>query len=100
MDQYRSTMPRPGTGSSTVGYQASRGKGPYRDNGRVIMIIHTVTGKKDGKVHLYGQTMIGRTSPQQGISIREETTGIDANRKSATAGLPQDTRAGKGGTPV
>jgi hypothetical protein len=30
------------------------------------MIIRTVTGKKDGKVHLYGQTMIGRTSPQQG----------------------------------
>jgi hypothetical protein len=30
------------------------------------MIIRTVTRKEDGKVHLYGQTMIGRTRPQQG----------------------------------
>jgi hypothetical protein len=57
---------RPGTGRCSVGYQASKGKGPYRDNDGVIMIIRTVTGKKDRKVHLYGQTMLGRTSPQQG----------------------------------
>jgi hypothetical protein len=30
------------------------------------MITHTVMGKKDGKVHLYGKTMIGRMSLQQG----------------------------------
>jgi hypothetical protein len=30
------------------------------------MIIRTVTREKDEKVHLYGKTMIGRTSPQQG----------------------------------
>jgi hypothetical protein len=55
------------TKSITVGYQASRGRVPHRDKGRVIMIIQAATGKKDGSAHHYGQTMIGRTSSQQGM---------------------------------
>jgi hypothetical protein len=42
------------------------GKGSHRDNGRVIMLIRIVMGEKDGKVRLYGYTMIGRTRPKQG----------------------------------
>jgi hypothetical protein len=57
---------RTGMRISTVGYQVSRGKGSHRDNGRVIMIIRIVMGEKDGKVHLYGHTMIRRTSLKQG----------------------------------
>jgi hypothetical protein len=66
--------PSIGTGSSTVGYTTRRGKGRCRDNDRVIMITHTETGKKDGKDHLYGQTMIARTSPQQGKSHKRRST--------------------------
>jgi hypothetical protein len=36
-----------------------------RDNGQTVMVTHTETEKKDGKDHLYGQTMIARMSPQQ-----------------------------------
>jgi hypothetical protein len=53
-------------GSITLGSPASRGKGLHRDKDQVIMIKCTMTGKKERKVHLYEQTMIGRTSPQQG----------------------------------
>jgi hypothetical protein len=52
-----------------------KGKGKYKDNGRAIMNIHIVTGEKDGKFHLYRQTM------------------IQLQR------LPKDTRIRKGGTP-
>jgi hypothetical protein len=34
------------------------------------------------------------------VSIREETTKIDANRKRETIRATTDTREGKGGTPV
>jgi hypothetical protein len=54
-----------GTKSNTVGSQASRGRDPHRDKGRVIMIIRAATGKKDGRDHHYGQAMIGRTRSQQ-----------------------------------
>jgi hypothetical protein len=66
--------PSTGTGSSTVGCTMSRGKGRRRVYGRVIMITHTETGKKDGKVHLYGQTMIARMSPQLGKSHKRRST--------------------------
>jgi hypothetical protein len=85
MDQYRSTMPRTRYGEFPVGYQASRGKGQYRNNGRVIMIIRTVMGKKDGKFHLYGQTMIGRTSPQQGKFNKRINNRKRGKQKSAIA---------------
>jgi len=55
-----------GTRSCPVGYQESRGKGQYKNNGRVIMIIRTVTRKEDEKFQLYGHTMIRRMIPQQG----------------------------------
>jgi hypothetical protein len=81
-------------GRCSVGYQASKGKGPYRDNGGVIMIIRTATGKKDRKVHLYGQTMLRRTSPQQGNFNKRRNNRNRCKQKSATAGTTIDTRAG------
>jgi hypothetical protein len=39
-------------------------------------------GKKDGKFHLYRQTMIGRTSPQQGKFNKNQTTGREAKRRA------------------
>jgi hypothetical protein len=52
-------------GKSKVGYTAKRGNGQRRDNGRIVMVTHTETEKKDEKDHLYGQTMIARMSLQQ-----------------------------------
>jgi hypothetical protein len=85
---------RIGTGRYLVGYQASRGKGPYMDNGGVIMSILIVTRKKDGEVHLYGQTMPRRMSPQQGNLNKRRNNINSCNRKSATKGDTIDTRAG------
>jgi len=42
--------------------------------GRVIMSTHTKTGNKDRKVHLYGKTMIARTSPQLGKPHKRRST--------------------------
>jgi hypothetical protein len=58
-------LPRTGTGKSKVGYTTSRGNGRCRDNRWISMVTHTKTEKKDGKDHLYVQTMIARTSLQQ-----------------------------------
>jgi len=63
-----------GTRRSTVGYATSRGKGRRKFYSGVIMITHTEIGKKDGKVHLYGHTMISRTSPQLGKSHKRRST--------------------------
>jgi hypothetical protein len=49
-----------GMGNNTVGYTTRRGNGRCRDNGRIVMVIHTETENKDGKDHLYGKTMIAR----------------------------------------
>jgi hypothetical protein len=59
--------PFPSTGkrNNTVDYTTSRGNGRCKDNRWVVMITHTETEEKDGKDHLYGQTMIARTSLQQ-----------------------------------
>jgi hypothetical protein len=91
---------RPGMGSFTVGYHAIRGKDPYRDNDRVIVIICIVMGKKDGKVHLYGHTMIGRTILQQGKFNKRRNHRNRCKQKRETTGAAIDTRVGKGGTPV
>jgi hypothetical protein len=66
MVQNRSTMSKYRYKEQHSRSQASRGRDPHRDKGRVIMIIRATTGKKDGSAHHYGKTMIGRTSSQQG----------------------------------
>jgi hypothetical protein len=49
------------------------------------MTIQTVTRKKDGKFHLYGQTMIGRTSPQQGKFNKRPNSRKRGKQKNAIA---------------
>jgi hypothetical protein len=66
--------PSTDTGSGTVGCTTCRDKGWCRGYGRVITSTHTETEKKDRKVHLYGQTMIARTSPQMGKSHKRRST--------------------------
>ena len=55
-------IPRIGMVKRKVGYTMSRGKGLCRDNRWMLMVTHTEIKKKDGKDHLYGQTMIARMS--------------------------------------
>jgi hypothetical protein len=58
------------------------------------MSICIMTGKKDGKVHLYGKTMPGRTSPQQGNLNKRRNNRNSCKQKSATTGDTTDTRVG------
>jgi hypothetical protein len=57
----------------------------YMDNGGFIMIICTMMGEKDGKVHLYGQTMILRMIPKQGKFNKRRNSRNRCKQKSATA---------------
>jgi hypothetical protein len=58
--------PSTGTGIGTVGSQASKGSGKYRDKGGTIMIKRALPTNNDGSAHHLGKIMAGSTGSQQG----------------------------------